>query len=502
MNLTKREFLINSGKLLALSSLPLSTRLALGNQHWDVIVVGAGTAGLPTALFASQRGARVLLIEKAAALGGTLYLSTGQIAGAGTVFQDSKGIKDTPEDHFDDIMRINGNTSDPELTRLLVNHAGSTINWLAANGYQIFEDHPVTGIGHDHFKTARYLQGVEGGISILKVLNPMIQATIQRGSISLLLNTGVVDLVQAKDASIKGVIVEDEDGRKVQYEGNNTVLASGGCASNPHLFEELHKVPLYCQIAYPFSQGAGLMLGQAAGGYIHGGEKYASLPGAILADDKYPSPMYAHAPLYTPKRQPWEILVNSQGERFIQEDHPSIDHIEHGILKQPGHRHWAIFDQKILDKSPPIITGWNSDRIVSESKKHTMFKSENDLRTLAVKSGLNPRKLLATVDQFNRNLIYNREDLFGRTHRPLPIAKPPFYSIRMQGWTLCSFAGLAVNSKLEVIKPNREPIKNLYAVGEVIGAGTTLGNAYVNGMLVTPAITFGRLLGERILPLS
>ena len=219
---------------------------------------------------------------------------------------------------------------------MLVNHAGSTINWLAANGYQIFEDHPVTGIGHDHFKTARYLQGVEGGISILKVFNPMIQATIQRGSISLLLNTGVVDLMQAKDASIKGVIVEDEDGRRVQYEGNNTVLASGGCASNPHLFEELHKVPLYCQIAYPFSQGAGLVLGQAAGGYIHGGEKYASLPGAILADDKYPSPMYAHAPLYTPKRQPWEILVNSQGERFVQEDHPSIDHIEHGILKQPG----------------------------------------------------------------------------------------------------------------------------------------------------------------------
>jgi len=105
--LTKRKFLINSGKLLALSSLPLSTRLALGDQHWDLIVVGAGTAGLPTALFASQRGARVLLIEKAGTIGGTLFLSTGQIAGAGTVFQEQKGIKDRPEDHYDDIMRIN-----------------------------------------------------------------------------------------------------------------------------------------------------------------------------------------------------------------------------------------------------------------------------------------------------------------------------------------------------------------------------------------------------------
>jgi len=106
------------------------------------------------------------------------------------------------------------------------------------------------------------------------------------------------------------------------------------------------------------------------------------------------------------------------------------------------------------------------------------------------------------VEQFNADLINEREDLFQRIHRPLPIAKPPFYSIRMQGWTLCSFAGIAVNAELEVIKPSGERIKNLYAVGEVIGAGTTSGNAYVNGMLVTPAMTFGRLLGEKILRFS
>ena len=506
--LTKRKFLINSGKLLALSSLPLSARLALGDQHWDLIVVGAGTAGLPTALFASQRGARVLLIEKAGTIGGTLFLSTGQIAGAGTVFQEKKGIQDSPEAHYEDIMRINHHTSDPELARLLVNNAGETINWLAANGYRIKNDHPVTGIGHDHFATARYMEGIQGGISILMVFKPLVEAAIRRGSISLLLNSGVVDLVQARDGSVRGVIVEDEDGRRTQYEGRNTVLASGGCASNPHLFEELHNVPLYVRAAYPYSQGAGLLLGQSAGGYLRGGEKYASLPGAILVDDNYPSPLYGHAPLYPPNRQPWEILVNSQGERFVQEDHLSIDHIEHRILKQPGHRHWAIFDQRMLDESPPLIPGWSAapgwsaKRIMSESNQHTMFKSDNDLEILAVKSGLNPRKLKVTVEQYNADLINEREDLFQRIHRPLPIAKPPFYSIRMQGWTLCSFAGIAVNAELEVIKPSGERIKNLYAVGEVIGAGTTSGNAYVNGMLVTPAMTFGRLLGAKILPLS
>ena len=89
--------------------------------HYDVIVIGGGTAGIPCALFAALGGARVLLIEKSPALGGTLFWSTGQIAGAGTVFQKRLGISDTPQAHFDDCMRINEGTADPALTRLTVN---------------------------------------------------------------------------------------------------------------------------------------------------------------------------------------------------------------------------------------------------------------------------------------------------------------------------------------------------------------------------------------------
>jgi predicted oxidoreductase len=69
----------------------------------------------------------------------------------------------------------------------------------------------------------------------------------------------------------------------------------------------------------------------------------------------------------------------------------------------------------------------------------------------------------------------------------------------MQGWTLVSFAGLAVNEQLQVVRPNGQAVGNLFAAGEIIGAGATSGSAYTNGMLVTPAITFGRLLGERFL---
>lgn len=464
-------------------------------------MIGGGTAGLPTALFAAAR-ARVLVIEKAPILGGTLDRSTGQVAAAGTVFQAAKGIEDTPDAHYADIMRINGATSDPALTRLLVDHAGETLNWLAANGYTVEPEHPVTGAGHDHFRTARYQWGLQKGWSIYKAMEPLVQQAVDRGQLTVLLNTSAVGLIQAADGSIAGVVTEDGDGCRTDYRGRQVVLASGGCASNPAMYEELHGVPLYCQVAHPNSQGVGLTLGLSAGGYLRGGDKYAALPGAILASNQYPSPPTAISSLNPTLRPPWEILVNSGGERFVQEDHPSVNHIEHAIVAQPGHRHWAIFDQAILDTAPPLVPDWDAGRVAEACNSHPMFQAADTLGDLGVRAGINPRQLIQTVATYNNAQVSDRPDPFGLQHRPLPIARPPYYAIRMQGWTLISFAGLAVDDKLRVTQPDGQPVPNLYAVGEVIGAGATSGRAYTNGMLVTPALTFGRLLGQQILEFS
>ena len=129
--LTKRDFLKYTTGILSTAILPYPYQLALAKEHWDVIIIGGGTAGLPAAIFSAKQGLKVLVIEKASVIGGTLFLSTGQIAGAGTVFQQQKGIIDSPDQHYDDIMRINGNTSDPDLTRIVADNAGITINWLS-----------------------------------------------------------------------------------------------------------------------------------------------------------------------------------------------------------------------------------------------------------------------------------------------------------------------------------------------------------------------------------
>ena len=125
-------------------------------EVWDVIVVGGGTAGMPVATFAAERGARVLVVDAAADVGGTLHLSTGQLSAAGTKLQGLKGVSDTTDAHYDDIMRISKNTADPMLVRLAVDNAADTFDWLQDNGFVPFDEHPVLGRAHEPYSEKRY----------------------------------------------------------------------------------------------------------------------------------------------------------------------------------------------------------------------------------------------------------------------------------------------------------------------------------------------------------
>mgnify|MGYP006286790923 CR=1 FL=1 len=264
------------------------------------------------------------------------------------------------------------------------------------------------------------------------------------------------------------------------------------------MFEALHGVPLSCRIAHHNAQGMGITLGESAGGFVRGGEHYLPLAGGVLASPDMPAPLSAYAVLNPPARAPWELVVNTDGRRFVREDHPSIHHIEVAVGRQPGETHWAVFDAEILEQAPPLLKEWSRERIREAADDHPMIFRAETLGELAEAAGLAPAALTETVDTYNRALAAGTPDPFGREHRPLPIANPPFYAVRLQGWTVVSFAGLAVDADLRVVKRSGEAVANLYAVGEVIGAGATSGNAYTNGMLVTPAVTFGRLLGERL----
>jgi fumarate reductase flavoprotein subunit len=502
--ISKRD-LVKAGGALTLSMLVGGARNAFAQQQWDVIVVGGGNAGMPAAIFAAQRGAKVLIGEAAGVLGGTLHLSSGQMSAAGTRLQKSKGIEDTAQYHLDDVMRISKGTADPDMVRLAVFNAGPTFDWLMDRGFDVRPDHPVLGSTHEPYSRPRYVWGQQWGRSILKVLEQELQPHIDSGQVSMRLSTEVTDLIQAGDGTVTGVATRDVNGETASYASPNILLTCGGYTSNSEMFQQLEGSVDYSDMTYQYSQGAGITLGLAAGGYVRGGEHHVPLFGAVLADEDYPSRIIGAVRHYPPNRPPWEIFVNVHGKRFLREDIPSHDAYEDALLKQPGEISWVVFDDAMFNQAPKLVTSpfgplTREDVVEAFETSWPMFYRADTIGKLAAAAGIAVEGLETTVTRFNEGQARGKDEL-GREHMPLPIAKPPFYAIKLHSWNLSSSAGLAVDTQLRVISKDGSPIPGLYAAGELLGKGVFMGRSIVGGMMVTPALALGRLFGQSLLKL-
>lgn len=465
---------------------------------WDVIVIGGGSAGLMTAVFGAQRGGRILVLEGADDIGGTLHISSGRMSAAATKYQQAAGIDDTTDEFYDDVMRICRNTADPALVRLAVDHAAETFNWFTDRKMPMATPAPVYHAGfHEAYLKPRYAWGVEYGKSILKTIVPSFNAAIASGRVTLKLKTKAVELLQDHAAgTVTGVRAQGPDGKSTDYHGRSVVIATGGFGASQQMMQQVHGCPLYNVGAAPTSQGDGIRLGLSAGGHIRGAEHYHANFGIVLDSYDYPSPTVGRVITWPEMRKPWEIYVDSSGERFVREDEPSVDERERALVALPDRRYWVVFDQKILDESPPLMDQWTKQQVVDSLGNHCMFLKARSLKELASLAGMDAAKLEKTIADYNGTL--SKTDRFAREHRPLPISVGPFYAIRQHCTVIVSTAGLVTDGELRVVDANGTPIPNLYAAGEVLGSVATMGDAAANGMLITPALTFGRLLGERL----
>lgn len=499
----RRRLLAAAGATAASVSLPVSAALAAGGP-WDLLVIGGGTAGMPAALATASAGGRVLIVDKAPRLGGTLWFSGGQMSAAGTRLQRELGIEDSPEAHLADIQRLSRDTADPEIAGLAVRHAATTIDWLLDRGLSLMDGHPVTGTGHEPYLTRRVYGPSDRGPAIFRILERALNDV--SGAVRTLTSTAAVELIQDGRGRVRGVVCESAQEGRLDVHARAVLIASGGHNANPELFEALTGVPLYRAAWVGQNTGGGLQLGRAAGGMVRGGEHYLCDFGSIPANLDWPANEFARSVHHPQRRQPWELIVNVEGERFVREDEPSVDLRERALLEQPYQRYWLLFDHAVLTRAPTLIHSappargaWTTDRLLQTfAGNHPAFRSAATLEALAVACGMPPDRLAATVQEYNAAQA-GGHDRLGRQHLPLALGEPPFYAILHQGSSLLSWAGLAVDSELRVIRSDGSPIDGLYAAGEVLGKGQLSGQCFAGGMMVTPALTFGRLVGQRIM---
>lgn len=434
---------------------------------YDVICVGAGSAGLPLAIRAAQNGARVLQVEADNRIGGTLHWSSGQIAAAGTRLQKEHGVTDTPEEHFADAQHIANGQIDPVVLKLFVDNAADTIDWLMDLGFKPAAGTPVVGEAHEAYSKRRYLWGDNAALSILDVLRPVHEKLVAAGKIDLLLEHRLSSLITDDAGAVKGINVDNGNNKITQLYGSSVVLACGGYAAGVEMWNKLNpEIPLasHCN---PFSLGDGIKAAQDLDAIVDGTEKFLCTFAGYLENPN--DPTSAEFLALSPKsRNIWEIFVDNQGKRFMTEDHQSIDYRERALLNQPEMKMNIVFDSDILENSAPL-TLLDPDVYRAKFGYHPNFIKANTIEELAEGLGCQVSVLTTTIQNYNASVEQKKDKEFNKFFLIRKIENPPFYGIKAMGVTVLSPAGLAVDADLRVIKQDGNTIPNLYAAGEFLG---------------------------------
>jgi fumarate reductase flavoprotein subunit len=442
----------------------------------DVVVVGAGQAGLTAAVSAAQQGARVLVLEKLSHAGGSTAMSSGLTAYAGTDEQAALGIDDSVESLRADILATGLHKNDESLVDVYCTHQLATYRWLTGMGVEY---------GHVH---------AAAGQSV-----PRSHATDPSRMIDTLLTkadelgVGVVYAVRAfqlmlTDAVVTGVLCE-VNGTLTEVAAGSVVLATGGFSRNPELLERF--VP---QMAHAIhggaagSEGDGLLMGWKAG--------------ADFRDTPYVKGTFGIYPGDDPREGGTGILavykgaiaVSQAGRRFVDESAP-YKAIGDACLALPEHVAWQVFDQTTMDKDDPEVhIYWFSGRLATG-----LLATAATLEELADIMGVPIETFLQTVQDYNAAVRGERPDEFGRTslsgssERPTEIATGPFYAHLSGASVLATYCGLTIDPETRVLDVYGEEIPGLFAAGEVTGGFH--GAGYVTGTSVGKAGVFGRLAG-------
>lgn len=475
------------------------------SKVYDLIIVGAGTAGMACAIEAAQRGASIAVIEKAGKIGGAMHWSGGHMSGGGTQLQIRNGIEDSIQDHYDDIIRINGGSGDLDLIRKAVEEAPNTLNWLDDHNFPWAPECPRIIYGHVPYTKPRTQYGANKAISIFETMKPLWDEQVKAGRIHCKLNSKFVKLGKAD--GVFNAVHYESDGETIEAQGKKIVITSGGYGSNQDFFKEKHGDIPFSSSAYPDSTGEVMIYMEDIDASFRMADYHLPSLGGIELEPGSQRANFNEAwamVLTSVYRQPRDIYVNTDGKRFLAEDEINADTREREVVKQKDWVFYVIFDEDALMTKDdngvenPIIIGWDTNKIKEEAKRNKAIFVADSIEELATKTTLPAEQLAETIAEYN-DMVDNGEDPdLGRTYLKHKIANGPFYAVKVFASLLVTFGGLTVNENLQLVDKEGKIMPGLYAAGEVLGLGATSGSAFCSGMAITPAISFGRILGRQL----
>ena len=469
---------------------------ACGNQtpetDADVIVVGAGIAGISAALEASASGANVLVIETSSVPGGHA-VKAGGFAMVGTPLQERRGHQDTPEIAFNDLMAW-GEDADPDWVRYFTENARTEIyDWLTAMGarFVVLLDTPEDTVPRFHF----------AGGTAAKVVIPMLSEAIQRENIRFLLNTSAEELFAPEQPWIGMRVRDTRTGAERTLVAATIILATGGFESNLNMVRE-NWPEASDAVAEPerlligsgqYASGGGIGLGQDLGAALN------KMDHQVIFINGLPDPREPERGLKT--ENPLAIWVNANGKRFVNEAADSKQTESAGLALSPQY-HWIIFDTKGLKQLRIRGAAWLTpvSTVAEILDNPELGHRSATITELAQATGIPAGNLEATIAGYNEAVESGDDPDFHRFDKPRGTAKAisnaPFYGLQLFPMTRKSLGGLAIDMQTRVIDSDGNPITGLYAVGELTGVAGINGSHGGSGTFLAPSVLTGRVAGR------
>jgi fumarate reductase flavoprotein subunit len=431
----------------------------------DVVVVGGGLAGLTAAISAAENGAKVVLLERSAALGGNSLLSTGSLYVGATSIQKEAGLQDSPDAFYKEAMEVSENRRDPVQTRMIADLGGPTVDWLIGLGIKFDKKVGVT-MGS---ATPRQHRPVGNAPALI---NGLAEVANKKG-VRILLDTRATKLIEGKGGAVAGMEASRKN-RPLRFEAPTVILATGGFGANPDLVKKL--IP-----------------GQADA--IYAGHPGTTGDGLVMAMDKGADVVDIDVPWLTPTVQIDQkllitsnviskggILVNAKAQRFTDEA-ASYEKTAVAVMKTGEPFVYEIYDENVTEQVYRI----------ADYRKQGMVMEAQTLDELAQKAGLDAAALKQTVAEYNEG-IEKKSDKFGRIIFGKKLEKPPFGVIKVKPGTIMTPGGLKIDKEIRVVKKNGSVIPGLYATGEATGGYRAYG--YIGGDSLTHCAVTGMVAGK------